>query len=154
MPNVKKSKKVQSSTTYTNMFLAYAAFWRRGFTEWAGTSSRSEFWWTTLVNALIYMIWGILVVMGMAIDFALSGDVSVMFGLMILLGVIYSLAIAIPLISMRTRRLHDAGLSAWWWFIYALCVIPFLSIFTSVVMFVFSLLPTKVDDNPYHKFNK
>ena len=41
------------SVKYTNMFKAYGAFWRRGFTEWAGTASRSEYWWTYLVNVLI-----------------------------------------------------------------------------------------------------
>ena len=34
---------VKCSKTYTNMFQAYKAFWKRGFTDWKGTSSRSEF---------------------------------------------------------------------------------------------------------------
>lgn len=154
MPTVKKSKKVQSSTTYTNMFLAYAAFWRRGFTQWAGTSSRSEFWWTILVNALIYVMWALVAFLCMTMDFVLTGDVGLMFGLATLLGVIYSIVIAIPMISLRTRRLHDAGLSAWWWLLVLLCVVPFASVVAGVVMFIFSLLPTKTDGNPYHKFNK
>ena len=50
MPRVaKKSQKkneIKESKKYTNMLEAYGAFWRRGFTEWAGTSSRSEYWWS------------------------------------------------------------------------------------------------------------
>ena len=67
MPSTKKSTGSQrapsTSKTYTDMFQAYAAFWRRGFTEWAGTSSRSEYWWTVLANILIVLLWGVLVSM-------------------------------------------------------------------------------------------
>ena len=60
------------SVKYTNMFKAYGAFWRRGFTEWAGTASRSEYWWNVLMNALIGLaalfVYFFFAVLGFAVD--------------------------------------------------------------------------------------
>ena len=71
-----------------------------------------------------------------------------------LLFVFGSMAMFIPWISMTVRRLHDVGLSAWWMMLWLLAMVPGLAFFVSVVFFVFSILPTKVEGNPYHKFNK
>ncbi len=149
-----KKQVVQTSKTYTNMFLAYGAFWRRGFSEWAGTSSRSEYWWTYLVNCLLIFAWGFLGCMVAAMEYVLAGDFGVMTGMMLVIPIIYCFAAVVPAISMRVRRLHDAGLSAWWMMLYILCGVPLLSIMVSVVMFIFSVLPTCNHDNPYHKFNR
>ena len=61
MPRVakkpQKKSEVKQSKIYTNMFEAFGAFWHRGFTEWAGTSSRSEYWWSCLMIWLISVVW-------------------------------------------------------------------------------------------------
>ena len=150
----KKIQKPKISKTYTNMFLAYGAFWRRGFSEWAGTSSRSEFWFAQLVNSLLFIAWGILGCVVATLEYIATDTFGVMTGLMVVIALIYGFAAIIPGISMRVRRLHDIGLSAWWMLLYLLCEVPFLSVPVSVVMFVFTVLPTKVAGNPYHKFNR
>lgn len=157
MPRVaKKSQKkneIKESKKYTNMLEAYSAFWRRGFTEWAGTSSRSEYWWSFLMNWLISIFWIFLIVVS---GFPIIGGAWSPISMILSIGLfIFALAILIPSISMTARRLHDAGLSAWWLLLLLLNLIceP-LSIIISIVFFIFAVLPTKVEGNPYHKFNK
>ena len=103
------------SVKYTNMFKAYGAFWRRGFTEWAGTASRSEYWWNVLMNALIglaaslvYSFFGALGLAAGSVGVVIFGGIVVFVPL-----VIYCLAVLVPWISLTVRRLHDAGLSSW-----------------------------------------
>ncbi len=155
--SVKKQREPVTSKKYTNMFQAYGAFWRRGFTEWAGTSSLSEYWWTYLVNLLIVIAWWVLFVIAAGSgmiepSIPLSNTPAVMFLTLLLAG--YGLAIIVPSLSMMVRRLHDAGLSAWWLMLWILAIIPVVNFIVSIVFFVFFVLPTKETDNPYHKFNK
>ena len=108
------------SVKYTNMFKAYGAFWRRGFTEWAGTASRSEYWWNVLMNALIgwaaLFVYFFFAVLGFAVD---SVGVVVS-GLVLVLvpAVLYWIVTLVPGISLIVRRLHDAGLSSWFMVLY------------------------------------
>ena len=174
------------SVKYTNMFKAYGAFWRRGFTEWAGTASRSEYWWNVLMNWLILIIGGLvmLFVAALAALLAPGGygmwDAQQSWAIFCtVVAVAYVLLSLVPWISLTVRRLHDSGLSAIWLLIL-LSLLLFTIVFGSVMVvetsspviagafwmcasatmvlrtafFVFSLLPTKVEDNPYHQFNK
>lgn len=161
MPKVaKKSQKqseVKESKKYTNMIEAYGAFWRRGYTDWAGTSSRSEYWWSYLMMWLIAVVFAVLIVISTLSYKTLETEIvfSPMTAILSFGLIIFLLASFIPTISMTVRRLHDAGLSAWW--ILLLLLSPIcepLSIIVSIVFFVFAVLPTKVKGNPYHKFNK
>ena len=82
----------------------------------------------------------------------LSNTPAVMILTLLLAG--YGLAVVVPSLSMMVRRLHDAGLSAWWLMLWILAIIPVVNFIVSIVFFVFFVLPTKETDNPYHKFNK
>ena len=69
--------------------------------------------------------------------------------------VLYGLAALVPSVSMLTRRMHDAGLSGWWWLLYLTIFLPGMAGYIwSAAVLVFALLPTKTADNPYHKYNK
>ena len=161
MPRVaKKSQKkneIKESKKYTNMLEAYGAFWRRGFTEWAGTSSRSEYWWSYLMTLLIAALLAVLIIISTLSYSSLETEIvfSPMSAILSFGLILFLLASLIPSISMTARRLHDAGLSAWWLLLLLLNLIceP-LSIIISIVFFIFAVLPTKVEGNPYHKFNK
>jgi len=138
----------QDSVKYTNMFAAYRAFWSRGFIEWRGTSSRSEYWWSWLANALICAFF-VLSFTGSL--FASSFVTTVIMAVAFL----YLISAIIPAISMLTRRMHDAGLSAWFWLLYLTSFIPYIgSYIWTISILVIALLPTRTVDNPYHKFNK
>ena len=143
------------SVKYTSMFAAYRAFWHRGFTEWAGTSSRSEYWWSWLMNVLVCVLFGGLFMLAAVLDVALFKESSLF---VIIVGsalLLYIFAAIIPAISMLTRRMHDAGLTAWFWLLYLTSFIPVVgSYIWTVAILVIALLPTKTTDNPYHKFNK
>lgn len=149
----KSSKQILDSKKYTNMFDAYRAFWRRGFSEWAGTSSRSEYWFTYLMNFLMLILWLVVFAIAGAGNSTAFDDSPA--AVILTLGlVMYAIAIIVPSISLLVRRLHDAGLSAWWMMLFILTLVPPLDIVASIVFFIFSVLPTKTDGNPYHKFNK
>ena len=170
------------SVKYTNMFKAYGAFWRRGFTEWAGTASRSEYWWTFLVNFLLGAVALFIVSFFAVLGLAVESEGVVASGLVLVLvpAMLYWIVTLVPEISLIVRRLHDAGLSSWFMVLYgaglfcgflSLLVVaaasPFsrgalgfagflyiISFCISIAFFVFALLPTKVDGNPYHQFNR
>lgn len=149
------SAKKNDSVKYTNMFAAYRAFWRRGFNEWAGTSSRSEYWWSWLVNILVCVLFGLMFVCAAFLDDALFKE-SAMFTIITGAGLmLYMIAAFIPAISMLTRRMHDAGLSAWFWLLYFATFIPVVgSYLWTLAILIIALLPTSTTDNPYHKYNK
>lgn len=153
----KKIEPIQSvSKKYTNMFQAYVAFWRRGFTEWRGTSSRSEYWWSWLINFVILMFWAAIFALVMAklySDSPLIGICAVALGGLFL---IYTAALIVPSISLTVRRFHDAGFSSWWMLLFVLAAVPVpgFDIAGCLIIFILTLLPTKSGCNPYHQFNK
>ena len=166
------------SVKYTNMFKAYGAFWRRGFTEWAGTASRSEYWWTYLVNSLLGVVALFIASFFGILGLAVESEGVAAFGPVLVLvpAMLYWIVTLVPGISLIVRRLHDAGLSSWFMVLYGVGIffrlfgwmivgiapwtagvavfLWFISFCIDITFFVFSLLPTKVEDNPYHKFNK
>ena len=88
-------------------------------------------------------------VIAYGIDTVIWNNVGVLSGFVGFMCAIYLIASIIPAISMMTRRMHDAGLSAWLWLVY----IPSVAAYCPVGLIV-SLLPTVVVGNKYHKNNK
>lgn len=147
---------VVTSEKYTNMFAAYRAFWKRGFTDWRGTTSRSGYWWAVLANAIIgFAFLGVYVWTGTAITIgSITGGIVLLFMVSTAAVILYALAIIVPSISIVLRRLHDGGFSSWWILLYPATLIPYLGWLAGVALLVFMLMPTRDDGNPYHKFNK
>ena len=146
----------KDSVKYTNMFAAFRAFWRRGFCEWAGTSSRSEFWLAFLANILVYLAFGFMIICMAFLDVALFGENTAIFSTIVMsMLLLYVVGAIIPNISMLTRRMHDAGLSAWFWLLYLVSFVPWAgSYLWCVCVLIIALLPTQKVDNPYHKLNR
>lgn len=154
MPKKKIKTNQTVSKKYTNMFHAYAAFWCRGFTEWRGTSSRSEYWWAWLINFVIFMFGAMMFALIMA---NLDSDSPVVGISAICLGAVfiaYIAALIVPAVSLTVRRFHDAGFSSWWMLLFILAAVPGCDIVACLIIFIFTLLPTKAGCNPYHQFNK
>lgn len=150
-------KEVKTSKTYTNMFEAYKAFWKRGFTEWAGTSSRSEYWWSTLMNMIIFFV--LLVLMGICLGSDIEASLfPIAYLSLIVFTFGFSLAVLIPTISLQLRRFHDVGIDSWVFWLLFVCHLSLVALFNfsfvGLVVFIISVLPTKKEDNPYHKYNK
>ena len=70
---------------------------------WKGRASRSEFWWFYLVYLLVYTI-------GAYISFLTGAVFAFIYGVVML-------ALALAFLSCAVRRLHDIGLSGWWYWV-------------------------------------
>ncbi len=81
---------------------AYRSAWQRGL-DFSGRSTRPEYWWVTLVNVVIAVLF-----------FILATSVSRVFTV---INDIYFLAYLIPGIALSIRRLHDSDRTGWWWLI-------------------------------------
>ena len=96
------------------------------YADFSGRADRTQYWMFVLFYIIIYVILAV-------IDSALGT---------ILLGLIFSLALLIPSISIGARRLHDIGRSGWWQLI---ALIPILGAIVLIVFFV----QASDDDNQY-----
>lgn len=83
------------------------------YAVFSGRSSRPEFWWFTLVNIALLL----------AIEIT-AFVISSVFGanspaLLVLLAIeaLILLATLIPGIAVSVRRLHDIGITGWWYFL-------------------------------------
>ena len=111
-----------------------------------GRAPRSEFWWFVLFQALVLV--GSIVLYGELYPIFM-GDVAPEAGV----GVLFFLGVAIfflPYLAVTVRRLHDIGLSGWWyglyWLVLSIALVPVLSVdslggIVTVALFVATLWP-------------
>ena len=89
------------------------------YADFSGRAARSEFWWFALftfaVSLVLNFIWEPL-------------------------GGLWGLAVLLPSVAVGVRRLHDRGMTGWW---YLLILIPFLGALVLLFFFV-----QKGDDGP------
>jgi uncharacterized membrane protein YhaH (DUF805 family) len=83
----------------------------KNYVNFQGRARRKEYWFFVLFNVI-----GLLV--AMVVD-AICGTEVVFYAL-------YLLAIALPLLAVSIRRLHDIGRSGWWYLIVLLPVAGFI----------------------------
>ncbi|MDC3015805.1 DUF805 domain-containing protein [Luminiphilus sp.] len=77
----------------------------RRWSDFAGRSSRREYWMYTLVLVLISFVLGIL-------DAMILGEAAL--SQLFTFGNVFSLATLVPSLSVSVRRLHDIDKSGWW----------------------------------------
>lgn len=130
------------------MIEAYKKFWK-GYVDFTGRSTRSDYWFAVLANILVIWAFGIItsifiVSNGGSMDGALGTIATVM----ILAIFVYCLAVILPFISIQVRRLRDAGYH--WAFIF----LRFALGIGAIILLVLYCQPTKVEvplnnvDNP------
>lgn len=81
----------------------YLSVWQK-YAVFSGRASRAEYWYFTLFNAIVLIIFVI-------VDHFTGTADSSGFGLLTSL---YWLASLLPSLAVATRRLHDTNRSAWW----------------------------------------
>jgi uncharacterized membrane protein YhaH (DUF805 family) len=81
------------------------------YAVFSGRARRREYWLFILLAIIIHII-GIVIDLGMETFGSLTGG---------LVTTLVSLALAIPIMSVGVRRLHDTNRSGWW---YLLSLIP------------------------------
>ena len=130
------------------MIEAYKKFWK-GYVDFEGRSTRSDYWFVYLVNVLITFAYFLLqAVFGGLAAATDSSFLAVISLILLLIFFAYGIAACLPGIAVTVRRLRDAGYN--WPYIF-IPLIPFVGIF----IFIFLLCqPTKVEvplnnvDNP------
>lgn len=130
------------------MIEAYKKFWKN-YVVFEGKSSRSDYWYTILMNGLIMLgFWVLLAVSGgLTAMMAYAGESDSMNGGAVGFGIltfviyfaiiIFGLATFIPHLSLTIRRLRDAGQP--WGFIFFV----FIPFFGPIVLLVFMCMPSK-----------
>jgi uncharacterized membrane protein YhaH (DUF805 family) len=109
----------------------------KNWKNFSGRASRSEFWYFVLASAILG---------------AIVGGIELTTGLISIenpnatgpLSSILNLLLAIPSISVTSRRLQDYGYSGWWQLSY----ITVIGIF---VVLIWCMLPAKEDENDWGK---
>ena len=104
------------------MINAYKNFFK-GYAEFTGRSTRSDYWWVWLGNFIlsipfwiIYFYTVFLSAVMDSIDDSVSEATFMVFGLVAIIYVVFYLAILVPTLALSVRRLRDAGFH--WAFIF------------------------------------
>ena len=130
------------------MIEAYKKFWK-GYVDFEGRSTRSDYWFVYLVNVLITFAYFLLqAVFGGLAAATDSSFLAVISLILLLIFFAYGIAAVLPCIAVAVRRLRDAGYH--WAYIF-IPLIPFVGIFILIFLLC---QPTKVEvpfnnvDNP------
>ena len=121
------------------MIEAYKKFWK-GYVDFEGRSTRSDYWFAYLANMLtVVAFYVLLAVFGGIAGATDSSFLAVISLILLLIFFAYGVAAVLPGIALTVRRLRDAGYN--WPYIF-IPLIPFVGIF----IFIFLLCqPTKVE---------
>ena len=128
------------------MIEAYKKFWK-GYVDFEGRSTRSDYWFVYLVNVLITFAYFLLqAVFGGLVAVTDSSFLAVISLILLLIFFAYSIAAFLPSIALTVRRLRDAGYN--WPYIFV-AFIPFVG---WIILIVLLCKPTKVE-YPFNNFN-
>ena len=101
------------------------------YATFSGRARRAEYWWFILFVFFVNI--GVSIIDSIFLGFSGAGPV----------GLIFSLAIAIPTIALTARRLHDVNKSGWWQLIY---LAPFLGV---IIMLIWQCTRGTIGDNRF-----
>lgn len=128
------------------MIEAYKKFWK-GYVDFEGRSTRSDYWFVYLVNVLITFAYFLLqAVFGGLVAVTESSFLVVISLILLLIFFAYGIAAILPGIALTVRRLRDAGYD--WPYIFV-AFIPFVG---WIILIVLLCKPTKVE-YPFNNFN-
>ena len=130
------------------MIEAYKKFWK-GYVDFEGRSTRSDYWFAYLANMLtVVAFYVLLAVFGGIAGATDSSFLAVISLILLLIFFAYGIAACLPGIAVTVRRLRDAGYN--WPYIFV-AFIPFVG---GIILIVLLCKPTKVEvplnnvDNP------
>ena len=128
------------------MIEAYKKFWK-GYDDFTGRSTSSDYWFVYLVNVLITFAYFLLqAVFGGLVAVTESSFLAVISLILLLIFFAYGIAAFLPSIAVTVRRLRDAGYN--WPYIFV-TFIPFVG---PIIFIVLLCKPTKVE-YPFNNFN-
>ena len=106
----------------------------KNWNNFKGRACRSEFWYFVLASALLGLVVGIIEVTTGMVDIEKGGSG--------ILSNILNLLLAVPSLSVTSRRLKDYGFSGWW-------QLSYLTIIGIFVVLIWCMLPAKEDENDW-----
>ena len=128
------------------MIEAYKKFWK-GYVDFEGRSTRSDYWFVYLVNVLITFAYFLLqAVFGGLVAVTESSFLAVISLILLLIFFAYGIAAFLPSIALTVRRLRDAGYN--WPYIF----VTFIRFVGWIILIVLLCKPTKVE-YPFNNFN-
>ena len=116
------------------MINAYKSFFK-GYVDFAGRSTRSEYWWIWLTN-MILLIPLYSAYFNAIFSEGEEGALIALGGLAIVY-MIFGLALILPMLALTVRRLRDAG------FHWALIFVHFIPVVGGIAFLVLLAMPTK-----------
>lgn len=107
------------------------------YATFTGRASRSEYWWWTLVAAIVGIVLNILLTTGISVDPTTGAPVlGAGYVIGLILAIVWGLATIVPSIALTVRRLHDGNFSG---LLVLLVLVPFLG---ALAVLVLTLLPS------------
>jgi len=121
------------------MINAYKSFFK-GYVDFEGRSTRSEYWWVWLTNILLLIplysaYFNAIFSEGSEGAFLALGGLSIIY-------MIFGLALFLPWLALTVRRLRDAG------FHWALIFVGFIPMVGGFALLVLLAMPTKEEATP------
>ena len=116
------------------MINAYKNFFK-GYVDFAGRSTRSDYWWVCLGNFILYI--PLYMAYGAAMANPDSEAAIMTLGLIGFVYFIFGLAVFLPGLALTVRRLRDAG------FHWALIFVGFVPFVGSIALLVLLAMPSK-----------
>lgn len=121
------------------MINAYKNFFK-GYVDFEGRSTRSEYWWVWLTNILLLIplysaYFNAIFSEGSEGAFLALGGLSIIY-------MIFGLALFLPWLALTVRRLRDAG------FHWALIFVAFIPMVGGIALMVLLAMPTKEEATP------
>ena len=116
------------------MINAYKNFFK-GYVDFAGRSTRSDYWWVCLGNFILYIPF--FLTYGAAMANPDSEAAIMTLGLIGFVYLIFGLAVLLPGLALTVRRLRDAG------FHWALIFVAFIPMVGGIALLVLLAMPTK-----------
>ena len=116
------------------MIQAYKNFFK-GYADFTGCSTRSEFWWVWLTNILLLIplysaYFNVIFSEGSEGAFLALGGLAIIY-------MIFGLALFLPWLALTVRRLRDAG------FHWALIFVGFIPMVGGIALLVLLAMPSK-----------
>ena len=120
------------------LWQTYLRPWKK-YAQFTGRASRKEYWTFSLINAAVYVVFGVVVpLMFGGADPSREPNPIVI--LTQLIYFVFALAAFIPSLSVAVRRLHDTNRSGWWLIPCMIC---------GIILLVFGLQEGDVGHNQY-----
>ena len=121
------------------MINAYKSFFK-GYVDFEGRSTRSEYWWVWLTNILLLIplysaYFNAIFSEGEEGAFLALGGLAIVY-------MIFGLALILPMLALTVRRLRDAG------FHWALIFVGFIPMVGGPALLVLLAMPTKEEATP------